>query len=340
VEGKEKFSPKGLLGSAAIGAASNAIPGGIGAAIGKYVARPALKAVAAGARKAAPAALNTAARVVKATASTVKSSLRRSCSFLPGNSFSPETPILMADGAYKPILEVQVGNQVLATDPTTGSTSAETVSALHVNLDKDLLDLVVYTEKGWATVHTTDNHSFCDETRRAWISAADLPVGDLLSAADGSTVSVVAKVLIPGQRLMYNLTVDELHTYYVVESGTAMLVHNVNGKQKPKAAPKKAPVKAPAKTAARKFLPTQKAGRNKPLNPAQEKDLAKYLGYNKKAPERAHGRAVYTNGKTFISQDVGDGIGSHNGGTWKIANSAKELGSKQTRTALLNHIGC
>ncbi|MBT2487688.1 toxin C-terminal domain-containing protein [Streptomyces sp. ISL-96] len=55
-------------------------------------------------------------------------------------------------------------------------------------------------------------------------------------------------------------------------------------------------------------------------------------------------QTVFTNGKTFISQDIGNGDGSHNGGTWKIAKSVEDLGAKATRTAttdaLLNKIGC
>ncbi|MFE5570659.1 toxin C-terminal domain-containing protein [Amycolatopsis japonica] len=72
-------------------------------------------------------------------------------------------------------------------------------------------------------------------------------------------------------------------------------------------------------------------------------DLAKYLGY-KKTSFRVRGQPVFTNGKTFISQDIGSGDGSHSGGTWKIANSVDDPGRKSTRSgttdALLNKIGC
>ncbi|WP_377271651.1 toxin C-terminal domain-containing protein [Peterkaempfera sp. SMS 1(5)a] len=71
--------------------------------------------------------------------------------------------------------------------------------------------------------------------------------------------------------------------------------------------------------------------------------MADYLGY-RDTGQRLKGRKIFTNGKTFISQDIGNGDGSHNGGTWKIANSIKALGGKSTRgattDALLTPIGC
>jgi hypothetical protein len=90
-------------------------------------------------------------------------------------------------------------------------------------------------------------------------------------------------------------------------------------------------------------LPTQLQGRNQPLTSKQATDLAKYLGY-RDAGQRLKGQKIFTNGKAYISQDIGSGDGSHNGGTWKIANSIKALGSKASREAatdaLLNPIGC
>ncbi|MDU0305619.1 hypothetical protein, partial [Streptomyces sp. PAL114] len=46
-----------------------------------------------------------------------------------GNSFVPGTKVLMADGTTKPIEEVKAGDKVVATDPETGETRIETVTA-------------------------------------------------------------------------------------------------------------------------------------------------------------------------------------------------------------------
>lgn len=51
-----------------------------------------------------------------------------SCS-LP-NSFTGDTPVLMADGTRKPIKDVEVGDTILATDPETGDTGPRKVTAL------------------------------------------------------------------------------------------------------------------------------------------------------------------------------------------------------------------
>ncbi|BCB79618.1 hypothetical protein Pflav_060280 [Phytohabitans flavus] len=59
------------------------------------------------------------------------------------NSFAPGTHVLMADGSTKPIEDVEVGEEVVATDPITGRTEAKAVTAVHLNLDHDLTDLTI-----------------------------------------------------------------------------------------------------------------------------------------------------------------------------------------------------
>ena len=68
---------------------------------------------------------------------------------------------------------------------------------------------------------------------------------------------------------------------------------------------------------------------------------AESLGYTK-TNERSHGQAVYKNAKgkpKYITKDVD----SHNGGSWKGADTVKDLGSKKTRSGTydqdLNRIG-
>jgi len=69
------------------------------------------------------------------------------------------------------------------------------------------------------------------------------------------------------------------------------------------------------------------------LTNSQAGDLAKWLGYTKTKFQSSN-QAVFTNGKNFITQD----IKSHNGGTWKMASTVKDLGSKNTRTGTFNHL--
>ncbi|WP_089099680.1 RHS repeat-associated core domain-containing protein [Streptomyces hyaluromycini] len=143
-------------------------------------------------------------------------------------SFRADTPVLMADGKTKPIGEVKPGDEVEAADPGTGEhRGTRKVTALHRNLDNDLVDVTVHTPDGHTeTLHTTSQHPFWDETDHAWVPAADLKPHDALATADGHKAYVVIVRGTPGAGERYNLTVSQLHTYYVLAGETPILVHN------------------------------------------------------------------------------------------------------------------
>jgi hypothetical protein len=148
------------------------------------------------------------------------------------NSFSPDTPVLMADGTTKPIKDVVIGDHVLATDPQTGRTEAKTVTALIQNLDIELVDVQVKDARSGkvSVIHTTPHHRFWDKTDAAWTYAVDLGEGHHLQADDNEAVVVVIGVeLHRGLQPMRNLTVADIHTYYVLAGTTPVLVHNANG---------------------------------------------------------------------------------------------------------------
>ncbi|MET9113215.1 polymorphic toxin-type HINT domain-containing protein [Streptomyces longwoodensis] len=146
------------------------------------------------------------------------------------NSFDPDTEVLMADGTTKPIAEVTTGDKVVATDPRTGRHAVRTVTAELVHQDDDLLDLTVRDADGrTSTIRTTAGHLFWDDTAHAWTPAVQLAPGHVLrTAAEGH---VVLTGLSPraGVARMYNLTVEQLHTYYVLAGDTPVLVHNDGG---------------------------------------------------------------------------------------------------------------
>ncbi len=152
------------------------------------------------------------------------------CTGSTGNSFVADTPVLMADGRIKPISQIKIGDRVLATDPISGTTKPQQVSALHLNQDTEFADVIYRGQTGrTATINTTQHHPFWDDTRRAWIDAVDLRPGDALHTPDGSTVTVVAVRAFTGSHLMYNLTIATIHTYYVVAGQALVLVHNSCG---------------------------------------------------------------------------------------------------------------
>ncbi|MEU2427112.1 polymorphic toxin-type HINT domain-containing protein [Streptomyces sp. NPDC007851] len=99
-----------------------------------------------------------------------------------------------------------------------------------INHDHDLLDVTVRTEDGsTATIHTTANHPFRDDTTHAWTAAGKLHHGDTLNTATGNHAYVIATEPTPGTANRWNLTVQQLHTYYVLAGGVPILVHNSNG---------------------------------------------------------------------------------------------------------------
>ncbi|MBQ0994208.1 polymorphic toxin-type HINT domain-containing protein [Micromonospora sp. H61] len=143
------------------------------------------------------------------------------------HSFAPGTKVVLASGGYEAIEKLQEGDLVLATDPETGETAAREVTRTHRNEDADLTDLTVVAAGAEPSViKTTQHHPFWSEDRKDWIDAADVQVGESLRALDGKAVTVQAVRSYAGLKSMHDLTVADIHTYYVVAGKTPVLVHN------------------------------------------------------------------------------------------------------------------
>ncbi|QMU70139.1 ricin-type beta-trefoil lectin domain protein [Streptacidiphilus sp. P02-A3a] len=146
-------------------------------------------------------------------------------------SFSPTTPVLLANGKTKPIAKLKDGDEVESADPNTGKEEGgRMVQHVWINHDTDLLDVIVSTGHGHtATIHTTANHPFWDDTTHTWVAAGSLKPGHELNSTGAHHSIVVATHATPGAANRWNLTVQQLHTYYVVAGGTPILVHNTDG---------------------------------------------------------------------------------------------------------------
>ncbi|WP_051754879.1 RHS repeat-associated core domain-containing protein [Kitasatospora purpeofusca] len=169
------------------------------------------------------------------------------------NSFTPGTPVLMADGTAKPIDRITTGDQVLAADPTTGRITAEEVTATVIgDGEKNLYEITVDpatatqtpevtqptddTVKSAAnftvdltksqTVTATDNHPFWLPQIREWLTADKLQPGQWLETSAGTWVQISSIRSYTQQQRVHNLTVSDLHTYYVLAGTTPVLVHN------------------------------------------------------------------------------------------------------------------
>ncbi|WP_234439735.1 ricin-type beta-trefoil lectin domain protein [Streptomyces bicolor] len=143
------------------------------------------------------------------------------------NSFPGTTPVLMADGSYRPISQVAIGDLVKATDPASGELRARRVTNTFQHDTQRLVDITV-ADGGLLT--STAGHKFY-VMDRGWTVVSELRVGDRLRTPDGSVRAVTAlwdrSGLAP--RAVHDLTVDDLHTFFVRTSGKRpqdVLVHN------------------------------------------------------------------------------------------------------------------
>lgn len=134
----------------------------------------------------------------------------------------------MEQGKTKPIGKIEVGDKVEAADPATGKDKGpRQVTAKLVNHDNDLIDVDIRDANGkTATLHTTSKHPFWDATAKDWVPAGMLKVGHGLTTDKGQRVTLAAIRTVTGAADMHNLTVAELHTYYVLVGSNPVLVHN------------------------------------------------------------------------------------------------------------------
>jgi hypothetical protein len=137
-------------------------------------------------------------------------------------SFASETGVLMANGTVRVISEIRVGDKVLAMDPATGERGARAVTHLWVHSDT-LVELGI----GASVVTTTEDHPFWNHTDSEWQRADALDPGDHVLAADG-TLLLVGEMNASAERTAdaYNLTVDDIHTYFIATESQTALVHN------------------------------------------------------------------------------------------------------------------
>ncbi|WP_406401961.1 polymorphic toxin-type HINT domain-containing protein [Streptomyces sp. NBC_00879] len=144
--------------------------------------------------------------------------------------FLAGTSVLMADGTAKNIEDVKQGDEVLAADPETGKTGKRKVTRLIVTEDdKHFNELTISTEDGPKKLTATHEHPFWSPSEKQWVEAGKLKPGMRLLTDDGTTVAVAGNRAFAKHARTYNLTVDDLHTYYVLAGATPVLVHNSNG---------------------------------------------------------------------------------------------------------------
>ncbi|WP_327106320.1 Hint domain-containing protein [Nonomuraea glycinis] len=146
----------------------------------------------------------------------------------PCSSFVPGTKVLMADGATKPIEDIKTGDKVIATDPTTGKTTARKVlDPITSKGVKNLVRVTVGSGDEAGVFTATGEHPFWVPTTRQWQQANMLWPGQYLRTGGGTYVQVSAiTAWTSAEQRVHNLTVAGTHTYDVLAGNQAILVHN------------------------------------------------------------------------------------------------------------------
>ena len=139
-----------------------------------------------------------------------------------GSCFAAGTPVWTAQGA-RAIESIAVGELVAASDPESGEVRERRVLRtmqrhVHAIVEVRVTRAAAPSE----TVITTHEHPFWVRGR-GWVSATELAPLDVLASPGGETV-VASLQERADERDVYNLEVEDLHTYFV--GAANVLVHN------------------------------------------------------------------------------------------------------------------
>ncbi|MFN8444518.1 MAG: polymorphic toxin-type HINT domain-containing protein [Caldilineaceae bacterium] len=155
------------------------------------------------------------------------------------NSFSADTLVMTARG-LRPISELIEGDLVLAWDEATGKQGYFVVTDTISHVDPQIVLLTLDGDpssgSGTETLETTAEHPFYVvegnqwlplTVNGRWVEVGELQVGDDVLQADGTTGEVRSVRVVMVTQQMYNVTVDQAHTFFVGRG--QWLVHNCGG---------------------------------------------------------------------------------------------------------------
>jgi hypothetical protein len=123
-------------------------------------------------------------------------------------------------------LEIQGPAKVLRIGPCEGDSrengpGTQIVTATLRHENAEVWDLTF--EGQAAPLGVTARHPLYSHDRHAWVAAAELWIGERVTAVGGSA-RLLAKAVRPGRHTVYNLEVHRTHAFYVTEVG--LLAHN------------------------------------------------------------------------------------------------------------------
>jgi RHS repeat-associated protein len=139
--------------------------------------------------------------------------------------FAAGTAVATADGP-RSIETIAPGMQVEAIDPATGEWGLHEVTRTFAREVDGVLALELVDDDATDVLQVTLEHPFY-ERQRGWTPAKDLEPGSQVRTQGGAWIRVGAATWIQRRQLVYNLEVDEAHTYFV--GGSEVWVHNSCG---------------------------------------------------------------------------------------------------------------
>jgi hypothetical protein len=141
---------------------------------------------------------------------------------IAGGCFAGDTSVFMEDKTLRRIDDLNVGDRVLAYDEITQQVAGRPISRVHVHRVAETMRLHFATGN---EVTTTEAHRFFVPTR-GFVPARSLESGvSIVSNRDAQGVEVNLIARLTCRAVVYNLTVEEYHTYFVGADG--LLVHNM-----------------------------------------------------------------------------------------------------------------
>ena len=134
-----------------------------------------------------------------------------------GGCFLPDTQILMADGSYKSIKSVKIGDKVLTKLSDSSDKLIKTkITAVHQTKISGYLIIN-------GTLKVTSNHILFINDKWAMVGLAN--IGDILLDKNGQTVKINSIEYLNLESDVYNLTTDKYHTFFADN----FYVHNQKG---------------------------------------------------------------------------------------------------------------
>jgi len=198
-------------------------------------------------------------------------------------------------GGDQAIQTLQVGQPVLAEDPTTGVVAPEMVQAVIDDGMKPLM--AVDLSDGEAITVTADHPFYVDKGallgKAGWLHAGDLWPGDRLRTAGGTDAAVVGLRRDVGYAEVYTLTVAHDHTFFV--GAARMLVHNASA------------------AACDAIFNGIRDGQQLPTDQALQLAID-YLGPGYREVGQGTGRYISADGLRQVRIGEGDITGAHGGG--------------------------